>query len=289
MSKFDLFLYNEKKARRCIKIASTAMICDLDPENNRYKMASTIDDIMQMHPDVELVIFGEMVLGWYIPGEDPAYHKGLSEPIPGKTTQVLAVLAQRNKIYISFGISELDGEDIYNSQVLLNPQGEIQALHRKSNLKPGEMAANYQPGPERVTTTDIKGIKTGVVICSDTASLHTMRELMRSKFELIIHGLADDDQDDFATLFQARMYDAWFVTANRFGNENDHFWPGLITITDPLGKIRSKKLGSEHFLVYELQFAEPGSRLKQIIRNIWVKTPIVFHILKNWSQAKTYL
>lgn len=289
MSKFDTYLYNEQKATRQIKVATTALCCDHDPSNNRIKMISTIDTILRVHPDVELVIFGEMALGWYIPGEDQAYHQEISETIPGKTTQSLVAVAQKYNISICFGISELDDEYIHNSQVLLNPQGEIQVVHRKNNLKFGEMNANYQPGSEMVTITEIKGVKTGIVICSDTASPHTMRELMRNKFELIIHSIADDDQDDFVTLFQARLYDAWFVTANRFGNENDQFWPGLITVTDPLGKIRSKKLGQEQVLVYELRFAETGSWFRKSIRNIWVKTPLLFHILKNWKQAKSYL
>ena len=265
------------------------MCCECDPDKNRIKMITTINTILQMYPDVELVIFGEMILGWYIPGKDREYHHRISESVPGETTLALASLVQKHKIYICFGISEVDGKYIHNSQVLLNPLGEIQTVHRKSNLKSGEMAATYQPGPELVTTTDIKGTKTGIVICSDTANPRTMWELMRGNFELIIHNLADDDRDDFVTLFQSRLYDAWFVTANRFGKEGNQFWPGLITVTDPLGKIRGEKLGQEQFLVYELRFAAPGSRLKQIIRNIWVKTPIIFHILRNWKQAKTYL
>ncbi len=288
-SALDTFLYNEKKATKSIKVVSTAIHCERDPDKNRIKMITSVDNILQMYSDVELVIFGEMVLGWYNPGGDLEFYREISEPVPGETTLALASLAQRHKIYICFGISELEGGNIHNTQVLLNPQGEIQTVHRKYNLKPGEIAANYQPGYEMVTTTHIKGIKTGIVICSDTANPQTMLELIRNKYELIIHSLADDDQDDFVTRFQARIYDAWFVTANRFGEEGDHFWPGLITVTDPLGKIRGQKLGAEQVLVYELQFAEPGSRVKQFIRNICVKTPLIFHILKNWKQARSYL
>ncbi len=289
MSAFDTFLYDEKNAIKCLKIAATALRCDRDPDKNRAKMVTTINTILEKHRDIDLVIFGEMILGWYDPYGDPEYHRAISEPIPGKTTRALATLAQKHRIYICFGISELDGENIHNAQVLLNPQGEIQAVHRKSNLKPGESDAGYQPGVDRVTATEIMGIKTGIVICSDTASPRTMWELMRNKFELILHSLADDDQDDFVTLFQAGLYDAWFIVANRFGQEGEQFWPGLLTVTDPLGKLRSKKLGREQVLVYELRFASQGSRLKQIIRKLWVKTPLVFHILKNLKRARTYL
>jgi len=287
--KFKTYLYDEEQYEKKIKIAITAMRCDRDPENNRTKMVTTINTIMHEDPGVELVVFGEMILGWYIPGANPGYHREISEPIPGETTQTLASLALKHNIYICFGLSEVDGEVIHNSQVLINPKGEIQAVHRKKNLKRGEMDANYQPGQVMVTETEIKGIRTGIVICSDTASPDTIWELMHSKFELIIHSLADDDQDDFVTRIQARAYDAWVVTANRFGKEVDKHWPGLITVTDPLGDIRHTGQGLEQTLVYELRFAAPGSGVKRVIRNIWVKTPLVFIILKNWKRARSYL
>ncbi len=44
---------------------------------------------MKAHPDVELVLFGEMILGHYNPGGMPEYHRKISEPIPGPTTQAL--------------------------------------------------------------------------------------------------------------------------------------------------------------------------------------------------------
>lgn len=287
--RFERFLYNMEGATKALTVATVAMRCDRNPDRNRANMATTIDSVMQAHPDVNLVIFGEMVLGHYDPGKDPLYHQAISEPIPGSTTQALAEKARQHKIHICFGVSEQDEETIHNSQVLLNPQGEIQTVHRKRNLKPGEIAADYQPGPRLVTATDIRGIKMGIVICSDTASPHTMWELVRGRYELIIHSLADDDQDDFVTLFQARLYDAWFVTANRFGEEVGQFWPGLITVTDPLGRIRGRSLGQEQVLVHELQFADRSSGLRRIVRGLWVKAPLILHVLRNLKQARTYL
>ena len=98
---------------------------------------------------------------------------------------------------------------MYNTQVLLNPQGQVQAIHRKWNLKPGEKQANYQPGPKPVTITDINGIKTGFVICSDAANPNAMWQLMKNRLELILISLADDsDEGLFMAKFNARMYDA---------------------------------------------------------------------------------
>lgn len=284
------FLYNEQAASKHLKVASVTMSCDRDPNLNRIKIANTLDAIAQAHPDVNLVIFGEMILGWYNPGEMPEYHRRISEPISREALQVFASLATQHRIHLCFGMSEIDDGKLHNAQVLLTPQGEIQAVHRKWNLKPGEKSANYQPGSVPVTITDIKGVKTAIVICSDAASPRVMRELMRSRVDMIILSLADDRDDDlFMAKFNARMYDAWIVTANRYGGENGHFWNGHTVISDPCGKLRATGQDKEQFLVYELRFVEKQSWLKRAVRIAWVKTPLIWHILRNWERTKSYL
>lgn len=265
------------------------MSCARDPVVNRTKIVNTIDTIVQMDPAVELVIFGEMILGWYKPKRFPEYHRQISEPISGKTTQALALTAKKLKIYICYGMSELDGNVLYNAQVLLNPQGEIQAVHRKRNLQDDEKKADYRPGLEMVTITDIKGIKTGIVVCSDTASFHTMWELVKSRLDLIIISLADKHEDDFVTKFQARLFDAWVITANRYGKEDNEYWPGLIVVTDPLGEIRNAKQGQEQYSINEVRFGDTRSLLKDVLRNVWVKSRLIVHILRNPKKAIAHL
>jgi predicted amidohydrolase len=284
------FLYNEQVATKRLKVASVAMACDRDPAANRIKIANTVDAITQTHPDVELVIFGEMILGWYKPADMPEYHRHIAEPISQETLQAFVHLAARYRIHLCFGMSEIDDQTLYNAQVLLNPQGEIQAVHRKWNLKPAEKKAHYQPGPVPVTITDIKGVKTGIAICSDAASPRAMWELMRSRLDLIILSLADDsDEGLFMAKFNARMYDAWIVTANRYGDENGCFWNGHMVVSDPCGELRATGQDQEQYLVYELGFAGKQSWLKRAMRNAWVKAPLAFHILRNWRRGRSYL
>ena len=289
-STFKSFLYNEQAATKRLRVASVAMSCDRDPDLNRARMADTVGAIMQAHPATELVIFGEMTLGWYNPGQMPEYHRRISRPISSETLQPFSALAVQHAIYLCFGLSELDGGSLHNAQVLLNPQGQVQAIHRKWNLKPGEVAANYQPGPVPVTITDIKGIRTGLVICSDAASPRVMWELMKSRLDLILLSLADDrDEGRFMARFNARMYDSWIVTANRYGDENGHFWNGHLVISDPMGQLRATAQDQEQVLAYELKCAADSSWPKRAIRNVVVKAPLFFHILRNWKTARTYL
>jgi len=281
-------LYNEEGAIKQLKVATVAMECDREPAKNRAKIVNTVETIKQTNPDTEMIVFGEMILGWYNPGGDRAYHRGISEPIPGETTCELGELASKYGMYLCFGISEIKDGILYNTQVLLNPQGEIQAIHRKWNLKPGEKKAGYQPGPQPVTITEIKGIKVGMIICSDAANSRTMLRLMKEHLELIILSLADDkDEGWFMAKANARLYDAWIISANRYGREHD-YWSGHLAITDPMGQIRSTSFDQERYLVYELRFPTEQSWLQKVVRGIVVKVPLVSHILKHRKTLLSY-
>ena len=97
-----------------------------------------VNQIMTENPDTEIILFGEMITGWYDPKGMENYHKDISETIPGKTSKLLAKLSKKHKIYLCCGLSEKKKGEYYNTQVLVDPKGEIQTTHRKWNLKPGE-------------------------------------------------------------------------------------------------------------------------------------------------------
>ncbi|TFG72813.1 MAG: hypothetical protein E4H27_01910, partial [Anaerolineales bacterium] len=61
------WLYDETVSGKRLKIATVTLQCDREPENNRIKMTQIITSIMQTHPDVELIMLGEMILGHYNP------------------------------------------------------------------------------------------------------------------------------------------------------------------------------------------------------------------------------
>jgi predicted amidohydrolase len=125
---------------------------------------------------------------------------------------------------------------------------------------------------------------------SGAASPRGMWELMKSRLDLIILSLADDaDEDLVMARFNARMYNAWVVTANRYGDENGSLWSGHIVISDPCGELRATGQDQEQFLVCELRFAGEETWLACATRNVWVKTPLAYHILRNWKRAKSYL
>lgn len=282
------WLYDDASAKKRLKIAAVTMRCDQEPSHNLSQMIHIIETIKLAHSDVQLILFGEMILGYYAPGSMPAYHREIAEPLHGETTIKLGDIAIKHNVYISFGMSENAEGKLHNTQVLLNPQGDVQTYQRKWNLKPGEIQAQYQPGNSPVTVTDICGAKTGMIICSDAAHPRTMRELMRNRLELILFSLADDEDEDwFVAKANARLYGSWVVSANRYGEEQ-HFWNGHTIISDPLGVLRATSIDKAGYLFYDLGFDEDGSWLKRTARNFWVKAPLLVHVLTHLRILKSY-
>ena len=124
----------------------------------------------------------------------------------------------------------------------------------------------FTPGENLVTTTQIKGVKTGMVICYDIQSNEVSNALRKTNLDLIIHSLADDeDPREFGIGYLARSYDVWIVNANRYGEEGGHYWNGWITITNPLGKVCIRGKEKEQYLYYQLGFVKQNN-MKRALR-----------------------
>jgi predicted amidohydrolase len=105
-----------------------------------------------------------MDLGW----TDPSALTR-AEPVPeGKVAMFLSKAARKHGVYVCSGLTEIDGETVYNSAVLINPEGEIILLHRKINeLDIGH--PYYALGQQlSVCKTDLGTI--GLMICADAST-----------------------------------------------------------------------------------------------------------------------
>ncbi len=59
--------------------------------------------------------------------------RDLAEPIPGATSAALCALASENDIVIASGLTEKEGDRIYNAALLIGRDGNILLHHRKIN------------------------------------------------------------------------------------------------------------------------------------------------------------
>src|SRR6266571_7845060 len=112
-----------------MKVAVAQISCSLgDPEANLIK----VRDFSRRAKDVgaELIVFPEMTDTGY---SMPVIREHASDWTNGFVPGVQEI-ARRMSIAIISGVSERDGASIYNSQVLVDPQGNIAAKYRKTHL-----------------------------------------------------------------------------------------------------------------------------------------------------------
>jgi predicted amidohydrolase len=94
-----------------------------------------------------------------------------AEPIPGGGAfNALASAARRARVYVCAGISERSADGFYNSAVLIGPDGELIARHRKLNELDIAHDVYGQGSSLGVTKTELGTM--GVMICADATAQH---------------------------------------------------------------------------------------------------------------------
>lgn len=247
-----------------ITIASATVTPDLEPPVTRARMQEVIERTLYAHPDVRLILFGEVILGWFgKKGETRAYHESIAEPVPGPSTHFFANLARKHGVYISFGLSEQDEDAIYNTQILLSPGGELVAKHRKFWV----FNPAFTPGERVLTTAEVDGAKLAILVCADVRSLALLRQIRRENVDVVLAGLADYGTDTTTSRLIGTFFDAWAFTANRYGKEDSIEWHGLTTITDRWGRLVQSSVEGECVLIQEVPL-ERSSPLARFVRRM---------------------
>lgn len=105
-----------------------------------------------------------MDLGW----TDPSALTR-AEPVPeGKVAVFLSKAAREHGVYVCSGLTEKDGETVYNSAVLINPEGEIILLHRKINEL--DIGHPYYALGNQLSVCETELGTIGLMICADAST-----------------------------------------------------------------------------------------------------------------------
>jgi predicted amidohydrolase len=156
-------------------VAAVSMHCSHNPEANWKKYREFIDEAAVRGADY--IVFPEVSLQGYLMGARPlgsaemaeqlAYFRRTAEPIPGPTTDKLTALAARHNMLIQAGMAEkaMDGNMIYNSAVLIGPQGVIGVFRKLHNQFEWPV---FGPG-DHLSVFETRLGKIGMFICYDLA------------------------------------------------------------------------------------------------------------------------
>lgn len=112
-----------------------------------------------------------------------------AEPIPGPASDYFAGQARKHGFFLVAGLVERDGHLIYNTAVLLGPDGALIGKYRKVTLPRTEIEAGVMPGNEYpVFQTKIGRI--GMMICYDGFFPEPARQISINGAEIIAFPVA---------------------------------------------------------------------------------------------------
>lgn len=132
-------------------------------ENNLEHAAERIAEAAEQGAQVVLLPEA-MDLGWTHPSSLTK-----AEAIPeGRTFTLLSEVAKKHGVYVCSGLTEKDGEKVYNSAVLINPEGEMILHHRKINEL--DIGHPYYALGQSLQVVDTEFGCFGLMICADAST-----------------------------------------------------------------------------------------------------------------------
>ncbi len=151
---------------------------------------------------------------------DTAEVRELAERVPGgSTTEALVEHAHRHGCHIVAGLPEQDGDHLYNSAILVGPDGFL-ACYRKVHLFCAEKE-HFTPGDRSFPVIDLGIARIGMMVCFDHLFPESARSLALQGADIICHpaNLVLPDLAQRTMTIRALENGVFTATANRVGTE----------------------------------------------------------------------
>ena len=168
----------------------------------------------------------------------------------------LEQIAEELSISIICGVSEREGDNIFNSQVFIEAGGEMIGSYRKTHLvtaAPLDERPVFAPG-DKFSACDARGFKFGLTICYDLRFPEVARKLVVDQnVNVLINSSAWPfprvEHLRILALTRAIENQSYLVLANRVGADDGVTFCGTSAIIDPYGVILAAASGDREELI----------------------------------------
>jgi len=239
-----------------MKVSVVQMDCDLgNVDANMEKVLSYT--LKAGQEGFDLVVFPEMVDTGYDMDIIRQHASSWDKNDNNSPFSLIKKAGKENKIHIICNISEKEDDKIYNSTLVVSPEGKMIGKYRKNHLAdypPLNEGSCFTPG-ENLKIVEINKIKFGLLICYDLRFPEISRALVLKgaqalvlcsawPFPRLIH---------WNTLIRARAIEnqVYFIASNRVGKDKSVTFCGSSRIIDPYGVIVSSAAESNEAFIYE--------------------------------------
>lgn len=189
----------------------------------------------------------------------------------------LRTTARRLSLGIVCGVSEREGERIYNSQVFIDASGEIVGTYRKTHLftpPPIEEDKCFTCGDE-LGAHDFDQLRLGLSICYDLRFPEVYRRLAvdeQANVLIISSAWPFPRVEHLRVLATARAIEnqSYVVLANRVGTDEGTTFCGASAIIDPYGVVIAAASSDREELIY-------SEVSEKVVRSVRERMPVFAH------------
>lgn len=210
----------------------------------------------------QIIGLGELFQTEYFCSVNDDANFKLAEPIPGPTTDFLAVKAKERAVAIIGSMFEQDGNQYYNAAFVIDQNGEVAGKYRKNHIPDihygsvqTEESYYFSPGNLGFPVFDVFDCKIGILICYDRSFPEAWRELKFNGAEIVFVPTASSGWRGElwkTELIVRAMESNIFVAApNRGGYQGELSFFGQSIIINPLGKVLTEAGKDEECVLVE--------------------------------------
>ncbi|WEI13037.1 carbon-nitrogen hydrolase family protein [Acinetobacter soli] len=232
--------------------------------SNVEQIGNYMRHIRMRFPWVKMVLFSELApLG-------PKHH--MAEALPSQTEAQLAELARETGLWVIPGslferTEGPDGEIVYNTLSVINPEGQIVARYRK--MFPFRPYEKDVAGGDQFCVFDVPDVgRFGVSICYDMWFPETTRTLAAMGAEVILHPTMTDTIDRDVELAIARASAAqnqvYFIDINGVGDGGN----GRSIVVDPSGYVLHQSEAGAEIIPIEIDLEKVRRERRRGLRSL---------------------
>jgi predicted amidohydrolase len=205
-----------------------------EPDRNRALLAAAIHSLERK---ADLIVGPELLNSGYDLERIDGRGRELGESLDGPTVELATALAAEAGATIVLGILERDGETLYDSAVVVRPDGVL-GRYRKTHLHPEERT-RFAAG-DHLTTIPTAAGRLGPMICFDHAfpEIATALALADAQILVIPSAVRFGHEDLLSLRTRARAQDnqVFVVAANLVGGD----FCGRSLIVGPRGEVLAR-------------------------------------------------
>lgn len=256
-------------------------------QENLTAMKHRLDLLMQKFPWTEMAVFSELAPYGPLGGNSKDY--------PHADIPIFQEWAKQYNLWLVPGsmFERIDGK-VYNTSVVINPQGELVGRYQKMfPFRPYE--TEVEEGNEFLVF-DVPEIgRFGVSICYDIWFPETTRTLTSMGVEVLLHpvltGTSDRDVELNITRATAAMFQCYVVDVNGLSAGGN----GKSCIVGPSGDVLHQSAGQEDLLLLELDLQQVRRQRETGLRGLgqplksFRDSSAVFDVYNRESTSRGYL